>query len=218
MTAFVQPVELGSEVATPVQTISVKLCFGEQIRLYTRDLSHLCLEVYKEWPYLYEGSEEEGVEYIEERYVKNPDSLVCLAFQGNQLIGAAMGLPLCHAPPHYLTCFKSDESLKDVFYWGELAVVPKHRHLKVAKEIYTKMGKEVIDSGKYRAIAFCEVTRSSDFIQKYPKPDQYRGNDSLWLHLNFEIKANLTCQGKWRLVGEAQESTQDMVYWWKTLN
>lgn len=214
MASFVQPVDQNSQYTADTQNITVNLLYGEQIRPYIRELARLCLDVYREWPYLYEGSEAECIEYVEERYVKKPDSVVCIALEGKTLIGAVMGLPLCHAPQHYLACY-NEKDQEGVFYWGELAVYPKYRNLKIAKEMYTTMGKAVIASGKYKAMAFCEVIRSAEF--KYPMPGNYVGHGTLWNALGFEKKENLTCQGKWKLVGEQEESSQLMVYWWKQL-
>jgi hypothetical protein len=57
--AFVRPVDQKSQYIANTQNIAVHLLYGEQIRPYIRELGRLCLEVYKEWPYLYEGNEAE---------------------------------------------------------------------------------------------------------------------------------------------------------------
>lgn len=201
--------------------ISVKELSGQQITLFIRDIGQAIRDVYKEWPYLYEGTVEEQEEYVQKRYIDRPDSVVCAAFDQKQLIGLAMGVPLCDAPAHYLTPFISDNlcmgmPLKDIFYWGELIVRPECRQKGIAKQLCNQLENHIITKG-YKAIAFCTVERPTDFHLNNLKPENHFSPDSRWGDFGFTKHEDLTFKGEWRLVEESEESKHHMVYWFKKL-
>ena len=68
-------------------------CSGEQVKPYIQDLAHLRVEVFREFPYLYDGNFEYEKKYLD-TYLNSSNSLVILALANNTVIGATTCLPL----------------------------------------------------------------------------------------------------------------------------
>jgi hypothetical protein len=202
--------------------IHFKQLSGYEGTPFIADIGQLIIDVYKEWPYLYEGTTEEQTQYIQKRYIEKPNSMIITAFEHKKLVGLGMGVPLSEAPDHYLAPFRCDNRclefpLEDVFYVGELIVKPEYRQQRIAKEICQMMGNHILNSHRYQAVAFCTVNRPSDFHLAHLKPENYFSPDSFWEELGFTKYENLTFTGVWRLVQESDESQHQMIYWVKKL-
>lgn len=217
------PISIPDQTDLKNNLISLKLLSGQQILPFISDIGQLILEVYKEWPYLYEGTLEEQYDYVQTRYINMPNSLVCTAFDQEKLVGLAMGVPLCEAPTHYLTPFTSNQEclelpLKNIFYWGELIVRSEYRQREIAQQMCDLVLKEILDNSDYKAIAFCTVERSDDFHLNNCKTNDYFSLDSKWEELGFKKHEDLSFNAVWRLVQESHESQHHMVYWVKKID
>ena len=204
-----------TQINTPISPsdLQIKLIFGSQIEHYLEDLSRL-LDIYSEWPYLYQSSTlEENKAYLMDRYARHPESIVCLAFKGKKAIGAALGVPLDKAPAHYLKNFPKDEIRSDIFYWGELVVLPDDRRQHVAEEIYTKMGNCIKEEKRYKSICFASLERPADYRLNHLKPKNYSDLTPLWEKLGFKRRDELQSVGKWTVIGETEDSLHPMMYW-----
>lgn len=201
-----------------VDSTLITTYYGEQILEKLNEISQLCIDVYREWPYLYEGNLEEQKQYIIDQYVKKKGSIATLAFQNGKVIGVSLGTFLSQAPERYKNHFPSDIDQSKIFYWGELIVNENYRHRGIGKELYTYMANCVIESHDFIAITFCTVERNSSFSLDYLKPDDYVGLDGLWKQLGFTKKEDLSFKGRWKLVGQETDSDHPMIFWWKALD
>lgn len=73
--------------------VQFRVHHGADIRPYLADLARLRIQVFREWPYLYAGDAAYEAEYLKV-YLRSSRSIVILAFEQQQLIGASTGLPL----------------------------------------------------------------------------------------------------------------------------
>lgn len=68
---------------------------GDQINPYLDDLARLRIEVFRSFPYLYDGDMAYERRYLD-TYARSPDSLFVLALDGETVVGAATGIPMDH--------------------------------------------------------------------------------------------------------------------------
>ena len=68
---------------------------GDQINPYIDDLARLRIEVFRSFPYLYDGDMGYERKYLD-TYARSPESLFVLATDGESVIGAATGIPMDH--------------------------------------------------------------------------------------------------------------------------
>ena len=73
--------------------LDVKSVTGEDILKVLPDLSRLRMIVFRDWPYLYEGTLEYEQKYLE-KFAKAKGAVVIAAYDGDQMVGASTGAPM----------------------------------------------------------------------------------------------------------------------------
>ena len=61
---------------------------GEDVATFIPELAKLRIQVFREWPYLYEGDLDYEQRYLR-TYIEAQDSQIILAFDEHQVVGAA---------------------------------------------------------------------------------------------------------------------------------
>ncbi|MEO7735670.1 MAG: GNAT family N-acetyltransferase, partial [Kofleriaceae bacterium] len=74
-------------------TLAIELATGAAIATHLDAIAALRILVFREYPYLYEGSLDYERRYLAS-YARSPASLVVLARAGDRVIGASTALPL----------------------------------------------------------------------------------------------------------------------------
>jgi len=119
------------------RVISLK---GKEIEPYLPQIIDLHLTVFKEPPYLYEGTREEYAPWMQ-IYADSKDGIACLLFDGKELVGAATGLPLKEMPGEWLKNFKGP--LERIFYLGEEVILEKYRRKHLGAQLYDQFEKMI---------------------------------------------------------------------------
>ena len=114
----------------------------ENLPKYLETLAHLRIAIFREWPYLYEGSLAYEKEYLQ-TYLNSPDSLLILAKNDAEVVGAISGLPISQAIPATQTPFiKAQRPLESLYYLGEILLLPNHRHKGIGTKLYKLLKKK----------------------------------------------------------------------------
>lgn len=108
---------------------------------YVGDLARLRIEVFREFPYLYEGNLSYEEKYLQ-TYVKAPGSVVVICFADDKVVGASTGVPLANEEdsfkaPMISKGFKPEE----VFYFGESVLEKSFRGFGVGKKFFIERRK-----------------------------------------------------------------------------
>jgi GNAT superfamily N-acetyltransferase len=193
-------------------SVRVESFVGASVARYLPALAVLRIEVFREWPYLYDGS----VEY-EERYLGayvGPDAMVAIAFDDDEIVGAATALPLtAHgdevAPP--LVAAGIDPAT--VYYFGESVLRPDRRGRGVGHRFFDEREAQARRLG-YPMAAFCAVERAADDPRC---PAGYVPHDGFWSRRGFVRRPDLVARFAWKDLGEDEESEKPMVFWLRSL-
>ena len=78
---------------------------GPELMPYLSALGALRLQVFREFPYLYDGTLEDERHYLQ-TYVESPSSLVVLVLDGETAVGATTCLRMSEAEPPFRACFE----------------------------------------------------------------------------------------------------------------
>jgi GNAT superfamily N-acetyltransferase len=180
---------------------------------YLNDLAQLRIEVFREYPYLYQGSMAYEERYLE-RYFKSESSVVFMVRDkgSRQVIGASTAISLVDEEPSMQELFaRFGYDPKQVFYYGESVLLPAYRGLGIGREFFRLRRHAALRYGANFA-AFCAVIRS----ENHPLcPKGYRPLDDFWKTEGFTRQANMVTQFKWQDVTESAESEKTMVFWLK---
>ena len=110
-----------------MSTITTRVLTGDDLEAVLEDVARLRIDVFRDWPYLYDGSLDYERSYMES-YRGKDHAVVVGAFDQDRLIGAATGTPLeDHAGDFAAPFAGTGLGLKDVFYCAESVLLPTYR-------------------------------------------------------------------------------------------
>ena len=88
-----------------MSAVEIRPVSGIAVEPWLDELADLRIRIFRDYPYLYDGSVEYERDYLD-RYARSKQSVVVLAMEYNRLIGAATGLPLTDADPEFVAPFE----------------------------------------------------------------------------------------------------------------
>ena len=193
----------------PIKALRGSECTDEDLKA----LGALRIEVFREWPYLYEGSLEYEAGYLA-TYRSSEDSLVLLAFDGEQIVGASTALPLKQADPEFQSVFHgSPYPVDSILYLGESVLLPKYRGRGIGHRFFDAREAHARTLGA-NYTAFCSVDRSSDDPRR---PSDFRPLDAFWKGRGYIEHPEIQATFNWRELGKAVELPHTLTFWIKAL-
>jgi GNAT superfamily N-acetyltransferase len=194
--------------------VSIQRLSGGAINACLPELARLRIRVFRDYPYLYEGSADYEEKYLQ-TYANAPDSVMVLARDGEQVVGASSGLPLSAETPNVIEPFTAQGyDPGRIFYYGESVLLPEYRGLGVGKRFFAEREAHVRGLGRFDIVCFCAVERPADHPRR---PINYRPLDDLWNRQGFVRHPELRATFSWQDLDEATESPKPMVFWLKIL-
>lgn len=186
---------------------------GEALLPYLPAAARLRMEVFREFPYLYDGDEEYERNYLSS-YAQSAECVIVLAIKnGGQVVGISTGLPLAHADPAFRKPFEAAGwDTSEIFYFGESVLAQSERGQGIGRAFFRERQNHAAALG-YRVTTFCAVERPPD----HPlKPNDYRGNEEWWTRLGYRKSPDLAAELEWRQVDTGpHESHNKLIFWIK---
>lgn len=183
---------------------------GPDIAKLIPQLGQLRICVFHDFPYLYEGTQEYEENYLQV-YTKNPLSIAFGVFDGEQLVGAATGMPLSAESKEIRQPFEEQGiNIDEIFYFGESILLNPYRGRGIGHLFFDVREKHALENG-FKITAFCSVVRPED----HPlKPSAYRPNDVFWTKRGYK-QQNYSCRMSWLDRDETQETEKELIFWTK---
>jgi GNAT superfamily N-acetyltransferase len=181
---------------------------GEEILPYLDAAAHLRIEVFREYPYLYEGSLESEEAYLK-TYARCPQSIFVLVQDGGETVGISTGLPLANAVTSFQKPFlQAHVNLDEIFYLGESVLRKNYRGQGIGHEFFDKRETHARKLGCLQA-TFCAVVRPA----WHPlKPQIYFDNHALWHKRGYE-PSELYSTLSWKQVDSILEQENQLQFW-----
>ncbi len=195
-------------------TIDIRILTGGALKNALGDLARLRISVFRDWPYLYEGSLDYERGYLQ-RYAQTQGAVIVGAYDGERLIGAATGEPLASELNAFKEPFEAHGLAPErIFYMAESVLDPAWRGRGIGHRFFDEREAHARKLG-FAEAAFCAVIRPHD----HPlKPGDYRPLDAFWRKRGYEKVEGLTVSFPWKDVGEAQETEKPMQVWLRKLD
>lgn len=189
--------------------IGIQRYTGTEVRPWLRDLARLRMTVFREFPYLYEGREENEMEYLES-YARSPHSVFVLALSDGEVVGIATGLPLAGADGSYAPLFRNAGiDTEAVFYFGESVLRADLRGQGTGRRFFAEREVHAISLG-YTAAAFCAVQRANDHPAR---PAGYRPLDAFWSERGYVKMPHLAVRAEWLRSDTGKREDNELVFW-----
>jgi GNAT superfamily N-acetyltransferase len=189
--------------------------FGAEIAGSLAAVAALRIAVFREFPYLYDGDLAYEEQYLA-GYAASPHSLVVVARDGDNVVGASTAMPLTLAPEAAAPLVAAGVDPARVYYFGESVLLPAYRGRGLGHQFFDHREAAARRFG-FSLAAFCAVVRPED----HPlRPAGYTPHDAFWARRGFVRRPELVAHFSWRELGEAAplgETEQSLVLWTKEL-
>ena len=196
------------------EDLSLQRLSGSDLQAYLPELARLRIQVFREFPYLYEGSAAYEEQYLQ-TYAAAPDSVVVWVRDDGRVVGASSGLPLEAETPNVIAPFLAQGyDPQRIFYYGESVLLPEYRGRGLGKRFFQEREAHVRALGRFETVCFCAVQRP---VNHPRRPVDYQPLDALWTRQGFVKHPELCATFSWRDRDEAAESPKPMVFWLKSL-
>ncbi len=205
MQKFAKKAELFKEV---ILSIIKEILTPEVARAHVDELGALRIEVFADFPYLYDGNLDYEKRYLE-TYFKASSSIVGVVADQGKFVGMTTGISLWEEEQSFQRPFlENSHQLNDYFYLGESLLTPEYRSRGFGKWFMNIRLQRARELG-HRYACFCRVVRD--------KNDPRRGGDyvdldGFWKSLGFR-PMNMTTTYSWKEFGEQKESAKTMEFW-----
>jgi GNAT superfamily N-acetyltransferase len=186
---------------------------GSAAKPYIPELATLRMTIFRDFPYLYEGSLEYEEKYLS-TYTASPDCFLAIVFNEDKVVGATTAIPLLQETEEFKKPFvEHGYDLAKIFYFGESLLYPQYRGQGIGVRFFEEREKQAKFYGATLA-TFCAVERSDN----HPlKPAGYQPLHEFWRKRGFERKPMLQTSYSWKDIGSSEETYKPMVLWLKRL-
>ncbi|MFJ4155883.1 GNAT family acetyltransferase [Pseudomonas sp. NPDC089752] len=194
--------------------MQIRLLHGAAIAPYIDELARLRLTVFREFPMLFDSTAEYEAEQIG-IYAQSGRSLVVLAVEAGQVVGAATGLPLVDVGAEFQQPFLAQgRDPASVYFFGESLVLPKYRGQGLGVRFFIERESYAHKLAEFDYCAFSTVERPGG----HPlRPANYKPLHGFWRNRGFLHEPSLRTSCSWRDLRDSQQSAKILSFWLKPL-
>jgi len=195
-------------------SITFKTCVGVEIIPFIPQLAELRIEIFRDFPYLYDGSFAYETEYLK-TYSSCSKAFCALVFDGDVLVGATTGIPLPFETNEVKSPFaKVGISELDVFYFGESILKKAYRGSGIGIRFFKLREEYALSLPETRFTTFCGVVRP----ENHPSmPNKYRPLNVFWERMGYQKQDGMTTFFSWKDLDELSDSPKKMQFWMKAI-
>jgi GNAT superfamily N-acetyltransferase len=188
---------------------------GHEIASLFLPLAQLRIEVFREFPYLYDGTLDYEMSYLQ-TYAVAARAALFAVYDEDKMVGATTCIPLSDETEEVQKPFlEGGYEVSRIFYFGESILLPVYRGQGIGGRFFDLREGHARSFSSYDLTCFCAVVRPED----HPlKPPQYEPLDAFWLKRGFQKEPRLQAWFHWPDLGSDVSTAKPMVYWTKTLN
>lgn len=197
-----------------MSTLTVAPVTGSALADVLPALARLRIEVFRDYPYLYDGT----LDY-EERYIADfaaaADTVVVVARDGDEIVGMATASPMRGHADAFAEPFRAlGYDLDTLFYCGESVLRRSYRGRGIGHAFFDHREAHGRALGRFTHVTFCGVVRPPD----HPlRPADYRPLDSFWRKRGYTPLDGVRARFSWKDIDKPEADEKDMQFWLKPL-
>lgn len=193
--------------------LQVRALTGAESAQALPDLARLRIEVFRAWPYLYDGDADYEQRYLR-GYADDPAAILIAARDGDSIVGASTGMPLeAHADARHLTLPDGAPERRDIYYCAESVLLPQYRGRGIGGRFFD-LREDAARAAGYSATLFASVLRQQTDPRR---PSDYRPLDGFWRKRGYAPLAGARLSIAWKDVGEPDETVKELAIWMRHL-
>lgn len=176
-------------------------------------LARLRIEVFRAFPYLYDGDLDYERRYLSE-FAAAEGAVIVGAFDGDEIVGAATGAPMIGQMDAWSAPFRArGYDLSTLFYCGESVLRDAYRGRGVGHAFFDHREAQARRLGATHA-CFCGVVRPDDHPAR---PAEHRPLDGFWRKRGYVPLEGVTATFEWKELGASEETPHTLQFWIRAL-
>ncbi|MEX2366978.1 MAG: GNAT family N-acetyltransferase [Pseudohongiellaceae bacterium] len=193
--------------------LEVKRFSGSQLNEYIADVARLRIEVFREFPYLYDGSMAYEEKYLQ-TYVQCPQAVVVLAFADDRVVGASTGIPMLFEEENFRRPFSEHGyDPAGVFYCAESVLEKMYRGRGLGVRFFEEREAHARQLGSFAYYAFCSVVRPDH----HPlKPLDHVPLDAFWQKRGYTKHPEIRASYTWKDIDKKEDTSKVLEFWLKS--
>jgi len=193
--------------------IRVARLTGTALEDALEDVARLRISVFRDWPYLYDGSMEYEWDYLQ-AYRESANAILVGAFDGDSLVGASTGTPMEDHADDFAAAFDgTGHDLRTIFYCAESVLLPGYRGHGIGHAFFDAREAHARALGR-RYSAFCGIVRPAE----HPlRPADYAPLDPFWRKRGYDPVDGAVATFRWKDIDRSDETDHRLQFWMRRL-
>jgi GNAT superfamily N-acetyltransferase len=195
-------------------SIRVEPLTGDALRRALPDLARLRITVFRDWPYLYDGTLDYERAYIE-KFSASEGAVIVAAFDGEAIVGAATASPMVGHADAFAEPFRArGYDIARIFYFGESVLLSAYRGRGIGHAFFNHREAHARAVGGFGHATFCGVVRPDTHPAR---PSGYVPLDAFWTKRGYARVEGLVGSFDWLDLGDTEKTAKPMQFWMKAL-
>lgn len=193
--------------------VTIRRFSGAQLGAYIDAVAQLRIAVFRDFPYLYDGTMEYERKYLR-TYLECPQAVVVVAFDNDEVVGCSTAIPMAFEEPAFQQPFvEHGYDPARIFYCAESVLRPQYRGQGIGVRFFEEREAHAQELGAFDWYAFCSVVRPTD----HPlRPPGYEPLDHFWLKRGYAKHPKLGATYAWKDIGQPAETSKRLEFWLKS--
>ena len=193
--------------------VTVRALSGANLEAALDGVAALRIAVFRDWPYLYDGSLDYERQYLQ-TYRDSPGALLVGAFHGDRLVGASTSTPMeDHAEAFAGPLRQIGLPVESILYGAESVLLPAYRGRGLGHRFFDLREAHARALGRSH-VAFCSVKRPDDHPMR---PATFRTNDAFWTGRGYRPLDGVFAEFAWKDLGDTAETVKPLQFWLRAL-
>lgn len=195
--------------------VQVEFFAGAAMQPHLSALARLRMAVFRDWPYLYEGDEQNEATYMA-ALATWPRAGLAVALDGAEAVGCSTCVPLVDEDEAVIAPIRARGwNPENFFYFGESVLLPAYRGQGIGVAFFRERERHAKAVSACDFATFCAVQRPADHPQR---PAGAVPLDAFWRKRGFVPYPDLFSTMSWKQVGSEGKVTNRLTYWMKSLH
>ena len=194
-------------------SLHTTVVIGADLESWLQSVAELRIRVFRDFPYLYDGSLEYERAYLQ-TYVESDTSVCVLALDGDRVVGASTGLAMADETEEFRQpLVEAGLDVESVFYCAESVLLPEYRGHGIYRDFFEAREAHARALGKAVSM-FCAVQRPDD----HPlKPRDYQPLDPVWRRFGYRPEPRIQATFPWKDIDQPVETGKPLMFYRKVL-
>ncbi len=195
-------------------TIRVETLEGRRFQEALPRVAELRIQVFRDWPYLYDGTRGYELSYLE-RFADAQGAIIVAAFDGDAIIGVATGTPMTEHADEFAAPFrKAGYKVGKLFYFGESVLLSAYRGRGIGHQFFDHREAHARSLGLFTHTTFSSVIRPD----VHPlRPTDARALEPFWEKRGYKKLDGMIANFDWKDIDQPGKTAKPMQFWIRPL-